>query len=530
MGRLYTNGTPITTVYAVNSNAPFDTRLTVRYIADLTDGENGGIAENVYKGMVVYVQENNSLYVYIGSSSSTWKNKKTGAPMNGGLESNWVKIDSFLDPSVDLQYYAERIGARIFETEDELTGTIDSPYRGMFAMVIGDSDDTTVEATGLYILLDDDNTNPDNWLRIDPDFSNFVTKDDLADYLSSSDLEGYVKFEDIADFVSQDDLADLASKADLDGFIKIEDLPDYLTESDLDPYLKVSELPVNVSAFINDAGYLTEHQDLSGYVKVEDLVDYLTASDLDDYAKKSDIPVVPTKVSDLVNDRGFLTDSDLTEYVKLEDIIDFVSHDDIADLASKADLDGFIKMEDLPDYLTESDLDPYLKVSELPTNVSAFINDAEYIRLSDLPDFLTASDLDGYVKVEDLAPYLKAEDIADLAKKSDLDGYVKLEDAVDFLTSSDLDDYAKKSDLEDYLKSEDLPINVSDFINDAGYLTEHQDLSDYATKSELPTEGLFPVESEDGVEGYATVSGVIEYVDGIQPESISTQQILDLFQ
>lgn len=407
MGRLYTNGTPITTVYAVNSNAPFDTRLTVRYIADLTDGENGGIAENVYKGMVVYVQENNSLYVYIGSSSSTWKNKKTGAPMNGGLESNWVKIDSFLDPSVDLQYYAERIGARIFETEDELTGTIDSPYRGMFAMVIGDSDDTTVEATGLYILLDDDNTNPDNWLRIDPDFSNFVTKDDLADYLSSSDLEGYVKFEDIADFVSQDDLADLASKADLD---------------------------------------------------------------------------------------------------------------------------GFIKMEDLPDYLTESDLDPYLKVSELPTNVSAFINDAEYIRLSDLPDFLTASDLDGYVKVEDLAPYLKAEDIADLAKKSDLDGYVKLEDAVDFLTSSDLDDYAKKSDLEDYLKSEDLPINVSDFINDAGYLTEHQDLSDYATKSELPTEGLFPVESEDGVEGYATVSGVIEYVDGIQPESISTQQILDLFQ
>ena len=75
----------------------------------------------------------------------------------------------------------------------------------------------------------------------------------------------------------------------------------------------------------------------------------------------------------------------------------------------------------------------------------------------------------------------------------------------------DLSDYAKKSeiptkvsafendagyltqhqDLSEYaLKTEipTVPTNVSAFNNDAGYLTQHQDLSDYALKTELPTE------------------------------------------
>lgn len=57
------------------------------------------------------------------------------------------------------------------------------------------------------------------------------------------------------------------------------------------------EIPQNVSAFLNDAGYLTQHQDLSGY------------------ALRSEIPTVPTNVSTFANDAGYLTQhQDLSGY------------------------------------------------------------------------------------------------------------------------------------------------------------------------------------------------------------------------
>lgn len=43
-------------------------------------------------------------------------------------------------------------------------------------------------------------------------------------------------------------------------------------------------------------------------------------------------------------------------------------------------------------------------------------------------------------------------------------------------------------DLSDYAKKSEIPTKVSAFENDAGYLTQHQDLSEYALKTELPTE------------------------------------------
>lgn len=59
---------------------------------------------------------------------------------------------------------------------------------------------------------------------------------------------------------------------------------DYLVknpvEVDLSNYALKSEIPTNVSAFTNDAGYLTEHQDLSGYAlksEIPDVSSYQTA-------------------------------------------------------------------------------------------------------------------------------------------------------------------------------------------------------------------------------------------------------------
>lgn len=43
-------------------------------------------------------------------------------------------------------------------------------------------------------------------------------------------------------------------------------------------------------------------------------------------------------------------------------------------------------------------------------------------------------------------------------------------------------------DLSEYAKKTEIPTKVSAFENDAGYLTQHQDLSGYALKTEIPTE------------------------------------------
>ena len=574
MGKIYSGSAPLSKVYDVSINAPLDNRTAVRYIADLTTGENGGIAAQVYKGMIVYVQEDDSLYIYTGSSNSTWITSK-GKLVNGGDINNWKKVDSFLDPSVNVEYYAEKIGAKIFETEDELTGEIDSPHKGMFALVVGDSNESTIEETGLYILLDDDNTDANNWLRIDPDYSNFVVKDELDDYAKKSEIP---------------DTSDLATKGELNDYIKKGELPDFLTDSDLDGYVKVEDLTDYVKT--EDIADLASKSDLDGYVKVEDLVDFLTSSDLDGYATKS---YVDKKITDIIGGAPETLDTlkeiaeALEDNATMTQVAEAISTKaNTADVYTKTEVDekidalptegsfpeidgseekeftpGLATVEGVIDYVADSisqaapDLTPYAKKEELPTvptNVSEFTNDAgyltehqdlsDYAKNVDLIDFLTASDLDDYVKTEVLEGYLTPEDIADLAAKSDLDGYVKVEDAIEFLTASDLEPYATKSyvdkkitdiiggapetldtlkEIADALQDNATMEMVSQAISTKANTADVYNKTEVYTKGEvdaivdaLPDEGSFPEidgsEETEFTPGLATVEGVIDYV------------------
>ena len=86
-------------------------------------------------------------------------------------------------------------------------------------------------------------------------------------------------------------------------------------------------VPTKTSQLTNDSGFLTQHQSLSGYAKTTDHYtktesdnkyqvkgNYLTQhQDLSAYAKKTDIPSVPTKLSQLTNDRNFVVESQLLE-------------------------------------------------------------------------------------------------------------------------------------------------------------------------------------------------------------------------
>lgn len=151
----------------------------------------------------------------------------------------------------------------------------------------------------------------------------------------------------------------------------------YYTKSEVDTSLEakadkteIPTVPTNVSAFTNDAGYLTEHQSLDNYyTKTESDGKYATQvvvneeiaarindirevnTSLESKADKTEIPTVPTNVSAFTNDAGYLTEH-----------------------------------QSLNNYYTKSEVDTSLEtkankseIPTVPTNVSAFTNDAGYL-------------------------------------------------------------------------------------------------------------------------------------------------------
>ena len=106
-------------------------------------------------------------------------------------------------------------------------------------------------------------------------------------------------------------------------------------------------IPTKLSELENDSGYLTEHQSLV------------------DYAKKTEIPTVPTKVSELENDSGYLTEhQSLVDYAKKSEIPTKVSqlNNDSGYLTEHQSLVDYAKKTEVLETLAE-----YAKKSEVPT-------------------------------------------------------------------------------------------------------------------------------------------------------------------
>ena len=131
--------------------------------------------------------------------------------------------------------------------------------------------------------------------EVDEAISGVDVSSQLADYAKSSDV--YTKSEvdeAIAGVDVSSQLNDYATKT------YVQEQIDAIPETDLSDYALKTEIPVvpgNVSAFTNDAGYLTEHQDISGKSDIghthtlSEITDYKDP-DLSGYALKEEIPSV----------------------------------------------------------------------------------------------------------------------------------------------------------------------------------------------------------------------------------------------
>ena len=208
-------------------------------------------------------------------------------------------------------------------------------------------------------------------------------------------------------------------------------LPANWTETNEDSPQFIMNKPTNVSAFQNDAGYISE-QNIQQYM-----------------------PYVPENVSEFENDAEYITADDLEEL--LPEIPAQVKSDwNEYDTSSVA----FIKnkpfnvsaFENDAAYISEQTIQQYLPI--VPENVSAFENDAEYITAEDLP--VNVSEL------ENDAEYITAEDLEDLLPE--IPAQVK-SDWTEFDTSSVA-----------FIKHK--PTKLSDFYNDQGYISE-QNIQQY---------------------------------------------------
>ena len=214
----------------------------------------------------------------------------------------------------------------------------------------------------------------DNYYTKEQTDEKFLTKAEvgnLADYVKNGELDtkvseaGYVKTDALTTT-----LTTYAKKTDIPTVpTKLSELVNdssYITTyTETDPVWNSEKVNYYTKTEIDGKNYLTEHQSLADYVKTEALTTALTT-----YAKKTELP---TKLSELTNDSGFITTYTETDPVWTSEKVNYYTKTEI----------------DEKNYLTEhQSLADYAKKSEIPT---------DYVRNTELTDYATLAYVSGQI-------------------------------------------------------------------------------------------------------------------------------------
>lgn len=264
----------------------------------------------------------------------------------------------------------------------------------------------------------------------------------------------------------------------------------------------IPTVPTKVSAFTNDAGYLTEHQDLS------------------EYAKKTEIPSVPVKSVNGKTGAVQLSASDVgarpnTWMPTAQDVgalpSTYTPPNQTAEQVGadpKGTAENAVSQHNTSD---DAHNDIRLELKAINDRLTAFFDsdDQTLDELSEIVSYITnnktliESITTSKVSVADIVNNLTTN----VSNKplSAAQGVV-LKGLIDTLSNS-LSNYQTKGDYA--LRSElpTVPTNVSAFTNDAGYLKEHQDVSGKLDADKLP-------EAVNDALAQAKASGEFDGADG----------------
>ena len=240
-------------------------------------------------------------------------------------------------------------------------------------------------------------------------------------------------------------------------------------------------IPKRTSQLTNDSGYITEHQSLDNY-----------------YTKEQTDSLIPVRTSQLTNDSGYLTE-----------------HQSLADYYTKEQTNNLIptrvsQLTNDSDYVNGADVDNRID-HKMPVNVSQLANDAGYLDRDDLNGSFKTINGESIIGSGDIAVTAGGSIAVDAELSADSTNPVQnkvitgrinelaagiptktsqLTNDSGYLTEhQSLADYYTKSQIDSSINAvrDAIPVNVSQLNNDSGYLTEHQSLDGYAKISAIPT-------------------------------------------
>ena len=235
-----------------------------------------------------------------------------------------------------------------------------------------------------------------------------------------------------------------------------------------------------------------------------DLSNYYTKGETDNQIKKSiDKIKVPTKVSELENDAGYLT-----------------QHQDISNLATKSEVSAVENKipaaYELPTASATTlggvKVGSGLSITNgvlSATGGGGVADSVEWDKVQNKPNFANVATSGDYndlsnkptiPSVEGLASEAYVNEKVAAIKVPSLDGYAKTADLSTVATSGSYNDLSNKPTIpsieglasEAYVNEKvaaivipEVPTKVSELENDAGYLTTHQSLAEYAKTADL---------------------------------------------
>ena len=205
---------------------------------------------------------------------------------------------------------------------------------------------------------------------------------------------------------------------------------------------------------------------------------------------------IPTKTSQLANDSGYITE-----------------HQSLADYYTKEQTNNLIpvrtsQLANDSDYVNGADVDNRID-HKMPVNVSQLANDAGYLDRDDLNGSFKTINGESIIGSGDIAVTAGGSIAVDAELSADSTNPVQnkiitgrineLAAAIPTKTSQlnndsgyltehqSLDDYYTKSQVDSSINAVKtaIPTKTSQLNNDSGYLTEHQSLDDYYTKSQV---------------------------------------------
>ena len=315
-----------------------------------------------------------------------------------------------------------------------------------------------------------------------PTYVSAFTND--ADYVTSSQLNA-------ANYITS---AQVPAQVNADwnattGAAKILNKPTLFSGNynDLTNKPTIPTIPANVSAFTNDAGYLTSYTETDPQFNAWN-------KDYNDLINKPTIPAVPTNVSAFTNDAGYITSADVQQAAGVPTVVSAFQNDAGYVTTNQLNAAGYITLSDVPAqvnadwnattgaakilnkptiptipanvsaFYNDAGYITSASVPAIPTNVSAFTNDAGYITSANIPTVpanLSAFNNDmGYITSAQVPAQVNADWNATSGAAKILNKPV--------LFSGNYNDLTNKPTIPT------VPSNVSVFNNDAHYITEAQ--------------------------------------------------------